>query len=140
MPFLTDLARSLAERPRIVRLFGTPEGHDAATIGALLTGAGGESWLHVCRDDARMTRFAAALGFFHPSLNVLSFPAWDCLPYDRVSPNADLVSRRIDVLTRLAAERERQPFVLLTTVNAVMQRVPPRRLFDGRVLKLCPGG
>ena len=101
---------------------------------------GAPSWLHVCRDDARMTRFAAALGFFHPDLNVLSFPAWDCLPYDRVSPNADLVSRRIDVLTRLAAERERQPFVLLTTVNAVMQRVPPRRLFDGRVLKLGAGG
>ena len=140
MPFLTDLARSLAERPRIVRLFGAPEGHDAATIGTLLTETGAPAWLHVCRDDARMTRFAAALGFFHPSLNVLSFPAWDCLPYDRVSPNADLVSRRIDVLTRLAAERERQPFVLLTTVNAVMQRVPPRRLFDGRVLKLGAGG
>ena len=71
---------------------------------------------------------------------MLSFPAWDCLPYDRVSPNADIVSRRIDVLTRLAAGSEKQPFVLLTTVNAVVQRVPPRRLFDGRVLKLGAGG
>src|SRR3954470_16970071 len=140
MESVADLARSLASGPRTVRLFGAPEGHDAATIGSLIGQTGAPSWLHVCRDDARMTRFAAALGFFHPSLNVLSFPAWDCLPYDRVSPNADLVSRRIDVLTRLAAERERQPFVLLTTVNAVMQRVPPRRLFDGRVLKLGPGG
>ena len=30
--------------------------------------------------------------------------------------------------------------MLLTTVNAVVQRVPPRRLFDGRVLKLGAGG
>ena len=60
------------------------------------------TWLHVCRDDGRMARFAAALAFFHPELNVLSFPAWDCLPYDRVSPNAEIVSRRIDMLTRLA--------------------------------------
>ena len=37
---------------------------------------------------------------------MLTFPAWDCLPYDRVSPNADIVSRRIDVLTRLAAGTE----------------------------------
>src|SRR3954466_11695006 len=140
MNSLADLARSLASGPHAVRLFGAPEGHDAATIGALLTEADGKSWLHVCRDDARMTRFAAALGFFHPGLNVLTFPAWDCLPYDRVSPNADLVSRRIDVLTRLAAEREKRPFVLLTTVNAIVQRVPPRKLFDGRVLMLGPGG
>ncbi len=89
---------------------------------------------------ARMARFAAALAFFHPQLDVLNFPAWDCLPYDRVSPNADIVSRRIDVLTRLAAGSEKRPFVLLTTVNAIVQRVPPRRLFDGRVLKLGPGG
>ncbi len=123
-----------------MRLFGAPEGHDAAVIGTLLAETGAPAWLHVCRDDARMTRFAAALAFFHPGLNVLSFPAWDCLPYDRVSPNADIVSRRIDVLTRLAAGTETQPFVLLTTVNAVVQRVPPRRLFDGRVLKLGAGG
>ena len=43
---------------------------------------------------------------FIPSLNVLTFPAWDCLPYDRVSPNGEIVSRRIDTLTRLAAARE----------------------------------
>src|SRR3954469_6981504 len=137
---LTDLARSLASGPRAVRLFGAPEGHDAAVIGTLLAGSDAPAWLHVCRDDARMTRFAASLAFFAPGLNVLTFPAWDCLPYDRVSPNADIVSRRIDVLTRLAAGAEARPFVLLTTVNAIVQRVPPRKVFDGRVLKLGPGG
>ena len=46
------------------------------------------TWLHVCRDDTRMQRFADALGFFHPGLEVLSLPAWDCLPYDRIGPSA----------------------------------------------------
>ena len=87
-----------------------------------------------------MSRFAAALAFFHPELNVLSFPAWDCLPYDRVSPNGEITSRRIDTLTRLAAGSEQKPLVLLTTVNALLQRVPPRHLFEGRVLTLGPGG
>ena len=53
-----------------------------------------------------MARFAAALGFFHPGLTVLTFPAWDCLPYDRVSPNGEIASRRIDTLTRLAGGGE----------------------------------
>ncbi|HEV8680109.1 MAG TPA: transcription-repair coupling factor [Stellaceae bacterium] len=87
-----------------------------------------------------MARFLAALEFFHPHLNVLTFPAWDCLPYDRVSPNGEIVSRRIDTLTRLAGGEEQRPLVVLTTVNALVQRVPPRRLFDGRVLTLGQGG
>jgi transcription-repair coupling factor (superfamily II helicase) len=141
---LDELAGSLGDAPRRVTLFGAPEGHDAATIGALLGGAKLERWLHVCRDDGRMARFAAALGFFHPGLTVLTFPAWDCLPYDRVSPNGEIASRRIDTLTRLAGGGEgvdaRGPLIVLTTVNALVQRVPPRNLFEGRVLTLGPGG
>jgi len=137
---LADLARSLAKRPRAVTLFGAHEGHDAATIGALHGESGVGAWLHVCRDDGRMARFAAALGFFHPHINTLTFPAWDCLPYDRVSPNGEITSRRIDTLTRLAGGEEKRPLVVLTTVNALVQRVPPRRLFDGRVLTLGRGG
>ena len=98
MSGLRDLARSLTKRPRAVTLFGAPEGYDAAAIGKLVA----RRWLHVCRDDGRMARFAAALAFFHPELETLTFPAWDCLPYDRVSPNGEIVSRRIDTLTRLA--------------------------------------
>src|SRR5215469_2269479 len=135
MTALSDIANSLRERPREITLFGAPEGYDAAAIGGLVAGR----WLHVCRDDGRMARFAAALSFFHPRLEVLTFPAWDCLPYDRVSPNGEIVSRRIDTLTRLATVPPDQ-LVLLTTVNALVQRVPPRRLFDGRVLVLRSGG
>src|SRR5215469_8424836 len=137
MSGLEDLARSLRERPRAVTLFGAPEGYDAAAVGNLVSG----QWLHVCRDDGRMARFAAALAFFHPDLEALTFPAWDCLPYDRISPNSEIVSRRIDTLTRLATGKgDGAPLVVLTTVNALVQRVPPRRLFDGRVLTLRPGG
>jgi transcription-repair coupling factor (superfamily II helicase) len=86
----------------------------------------------VCRDDGRMARFAEALAFFHPEINTLTFPAWDCLPYDRVSPNGEITSRRIDTLTRLAGGTEQTPLVVLTTVNGLVQLVPPRQLFDGR--------
>ncbi|HUZ71655.1 MAG TPA: transcription-repair coupling factor [Stellaceae bacterium] len=86
-----------------------------------------------------MARARAALAFFHPGLEVLTLPAWDCLPYDRVSPNGDIVSRRIDTLTRLAGGSV-APLVVLTTVNAAMQRVPPRQLLADRVLRLGVGG
>ena len=56
--------------------------------------------VHVARDDARMARLAEALAFFLPDAEILRFPAWDCLPYDRVSPNPELVSERIATLAR----------------------------------------
>ena len=148
MTLLADLARRLAAGPQALTLAGAPEGYDATAIGDLVAGGGAESWLHVCRDDSRMARFAAALAFFHPALAVLTFPAWDCLPYDRISPNGEIISRRIDTLTRLGtrpgtrltAPGGESPLIVLTTVNALIQRVPPHRVFENRVLALGAGG
>ncbi|MEQ8325921.1 MAG: transcription-repair coupling factor [Parvibaculum sp.] len=85
--------------------------------------------VHVARDDARMASVSEALSFFSPDLEIVVLPAWDCLPYDRVSPNTDISARRMAALSRLAALGDTspgKPFLLLTTVNAVLQRVPPR--------------
>jgi transcription-repair coupling factor (superfamily II helicase) len=121
-------------------LCGMPEGHDARVLGGLVARGSVGSLLHVCRDDGRMARMAAALAFFHRDIEVLTLPAWDCLPYDRVSPNAEIASRRIDSLTRLADAKGDRPRIVLTTVNALVQRVPPRKLFEGRSLVLGVGG
>ena len=120
---------------------GAPEGHDAFVLGGLVAGGTVGTLLHVCLDDGRMARAAAALAFFYPQLEIITLPAWDCLPYDRVSPNAEIMSRRIDALTRLAEPSPpRARRIVLTTMNAVIQRVPPRQLFRDRVLKLGRGG
>ena len=95
--------------------------------------------LHVTRDDARMARLAEALAFVVPEAEVLRFPAWDCLPYDRVSPNPALVSERIATLARLL-EKPTRPRIVLTTVNALVQRVPPRAAFAGASMELRTNG
>ena len=72
-----------------------------------------------------MAALARALSFFAPDIEALQFPAWDCLPYDRVSPHAGVVAQRMTALSRLARVKGRErPAVLLTTVNAALQRVP----------------
>ena len=63
---------------------GAPEGLDAQLVARLVARAA-RPVIHVARDDARAAAMAEALGIFAPELPVLSFPAWDCLPYDRVS-------------------------------------------------------
>src|SRR5258706_8978392 len=71
-------------------------------------------------------------------MTVLSFPAWDCLPYDRVSPKSDIESRRLATLAALAREPEK-PAVIVATINARMQGVPPKDVIKGASFKATNG-
>ncbi|MGH7058028.1 MAG: transcription-repair coupling factor, partial [Acetobacteraceae bacterium] len=119
-------------------VFGAPEGFDALLLARRAIEHRG-SILHVARDDARLARMAEALACFAPALEVLRFPAWDCLPYDRVSPKPELVSERVATLARLV-EQPRRRRIVLTTVNALVQRTPPRAAFAGKAVALAAGG
>jgi transcription-repair coupling factor (superfamily II helicase) len=78
---------------------GLPEGADALLLKELAESFAqsdthkahgthkGRTLLHITRDDARLFALKDALAFFAPQCQVLVFPAWDCLPYDRISPN-----------------------------------------------------
>ena len=105
---------------------GAPEGYDAwlaAEAALRLKGL----VLFVASDDLRAAGAVEAMRFFAPGTTVLSFPAWDCLPYDRVSPKPDIESTRLATLAALARRtKESGPAVVVTTVNAILQRVPPR--------------
>jgi transcription-repair coupling factor (superfamily II helicase) len=120
---------------------GAPDGADALLIARLAAIAPG-GVLHVTQDDLRMARTVEMLGFMAPDLTVISFPAWDCLPYDRASPHRDILARRIDALSRLSAMEEgaRAKLVVVTTVAAILQRVPTPAGFKGATLELKRGG
>ena len=131
-----DRPRTMSDDP--IKVWGAPEGWDAFLLAQRRREHAG-SVLHVTRDDARMARLAEALAFAMPEAEILRFPAWDCLPYDRVSPNPALVSERIATLARLL-DKPTGPRIVLTTVNALVQRVPPRSAFAGASMDLTVNG
>ncbi len=108
---------------------GCPEGFDARYLAGVVARAGGPV-IHVARDDARLAAMRAGLRFFAGDLPILHLPAWDCLPYDRISPNTEISAARMATLAALADGFDR-PAVLLTTVNAATQRVPAREMLAG---------
>lgn len=110
-------------------LSGAPEGHDAALVAR--EAARGQPVIHVARDDRRMAAMRAALEFLAPGAVVLDFPAWDTTPYDRVSPAGAVQAARMSALAGLAQGAIKAPFILLTTLNAVLQRVPARDVVAG---------
>ena len=87
-----------------------------------------------------MQQLARALEFFAPDLPVMQFPAWDCQPYDRVSPHGGILAQRLTTLARLARLKgSDKPLIVLTTVNAVVQRVPAREVVAAQALSVAPG-
>jgi transcription-repair coupling factor (superfamily II helicase) len=109
-----------------ITLSGAPEGFDAQLLLAEVAKSG-TPLVHVARDDKRMAAMLEALRFFAPAMPVVVFPGWDCLPYDRVSPNADISATRMATLAGLVHGMPPQ-FILLTTLSAATQRIPPRDL------------
>src|SRR5581483_7606995 len=95
--------------------------------------------LHVARDDRRLEALADGLGFYVPSVRVIRLPAWDTVPYDRIGPNAEIVALRIAALARLAAAPRKGATVVLTTVNAILQRLPPREFIRRSLKTIAPG-
>ncbi|HYC98352.1 transcription-repair coupling factor [Brevundimonas sp.] len=113
-------------------LGGAPEGLDALTVAERLKADGGVG-AFIARDYARMGEFVQAFRFFANDIDVVEFPAWDCLPYDRLSPTSSVSAERMAALTRLAQRDpgDRRPLLLVTTVGAAMQRTPPREVTCG---------
>lgn len=126
---MNQLEEILAPNQRLT-VAGTPEGLDALVIADLArrlkAASGAPVLVHIARDDARMASLADELGFFAPDVDIITLPAWDCLPYDRISPHGDISARRMTALSHLAHASGDRPRILITTVNAATQRVPAR--------------
>ncbi|WP_298835950.1 transcription-repair coupling factor [uncultured Roseobacter sp.] len=120
-----------------ITVSGVPEGFDAQFLLQELAD-GGQPVMHVARDDKRLAAMQAALRFFAPDMPVVVFPGWDCLPYDRVSPNADISAQRMATLAALVHGMP-EKFVLLTTLNAASQRVPARAVLRDAAFKARVG-
>ncbi len=117
-------------------IHGAPAGVDARILAAL---AAGGDMIHVAADDRRLSQLVSLVGFFAPEAAVLPFPAWDCLPYDRASPNGGILAARASALARLAGRRGGRPRLVVTTVSAVLQRVPPPEAFHRSLVALQKG-
>ena len=111
-----------------IRAGGAPEGFDATVL--LRELERGAPVLHVARDDKRMEAMAAALRVLAPGTTTLRLPAWDCLPYDRVGPAPEIAADRMAALTALAHGLGGE-LVVLSTLNALTQRVPARETLRG---------
>ncbi|MGE3769998.1 MAG: transcription-repair coupling factor [Bdellovibrionales bacterium] len=133
-----DLKAFNPDAPGVLPIYGAPPGHDARTIITLALQAGARGTVAVVQDDLQAAALVEQLQFFAPELTVHILPAWDCLPYDRVSPSSDVLAERAQTLTALT-QPAKSAFVVVTTVAALMQLVPPPEAFKDQTSALRAG-
>ncbi len=126
-----DRLTYIAKTPGRLTVSGAPEGYDAHLAAEAAVRSGGLV-VFVAADDLKAQSLIEGVRFFSPGLAVHAFPAWDCLPYDRVSPRPDIESTRLATLSALARrDAASGPAMVVTTVNAMLQRVPPKAAISG---------
>ncbi len=133
MPDLTTILS--AKTP--LTLSGVPTGFQPSLL-ADLARAAKSRVVFVAPDESAMRAIASTATFFAPDLEIVQFPAWDCLPYDRASPTLRVMAERVAALHRLQGKLK-GPQLLLTTANAVTQRVLTPFRVRQLVARLAPG-
>ena len=117
---MADIQRILrADRP--LTLASVPAGFTPLLLADLARGSKGVT-VYVAPDEAAMRSLAETIPFFAPEIEILQFPGWDCLPYDRASPSTVITSQRMATLAALQSPALGKR-LLLTTIGALIQRV-----------------
>jgi transcription-repair coupling factor (superfamily II helicase) len=115
-----------------------PAGVDALVLAELARSGGPIAY--VLSDGQHMADLEQMIGFHAPEIPVLTLPGWDCLPYDRVSPGTDVSARRLAALSGLISHAKKpHPAILLTTANALVQKLPPRDTIAAMGFSAKPG-
>ena len=131
---MPDLNKILSARSPLT-LSSVARGAQPLVLADLARAAKGRA-VFIAPDEAAMRSIVDAAQYFAPELDVIEFPAWDCLPYDRASPALSVSARRLSALHRLQAKAG-GPQLLVTTINGALQRVlTPFRIRESvRLLK-----
>ncbi|MEO1100239.1 MAG: transcription-repair coupling factor [Pseudomonadota bacterium] len=121
------------------RFFGAPFGADVRVMAKTAIARGGLC-IYVARDDKAAASAIALSQFVEPNLETVLIPAWDTLPYDRVSPAPAVASRRCAGLARLAQRKpDSAPLLCVTTAASLVQRAPPVETMRQSSLSLAKG-
>ena len=118
-------------------LSGIQEGYQPFVLKRLLRQT--DIHCHVAVSDVALSFLKEALALVAPEIKVLSFPEWDTVPYDRVSPKPDIEGERIDTLCFLAGMQKKEKVLILTTPAALVQRIAPVSFFLDATLEILEG-
>lgn len=125
---------------QVKTLSSVVEGSEAFAIKKLYENSSSDI-LYIASDGNTMEQIASVLRYILPDVNILTFSAWDTVPYDRISPNVNIVAERVNVLAYLAHNpTDKKNRIVLTSIGSAIQKLPPKKVFLNSVKHIKVGG
>nr|WP_316190853.1 DEAD/DEAH box helicase [Bradyrhizobium sp. SZCCHNS2096] len=100
--------------------------------------SGRRGLVFLAENERRAERLGSIIQVVEPTCDVLVYPRLNTLPFDQLEPSRDIAGRRSSVLRRLAGAK--QPILLITTAEAMMERLPLPANWSRLGLSLRIGG
>jgi transcription-repair coupling factor (superfamily II helicase) len=126
-------------------IVNTEEQSIGFVLSKLIDNSANKHFIHIAKDDREANSINNEVSFFsdkeikNDELEILSFPSWDCLPFDRASPKTNIISARVGCLHKLAKHNNDKKILIITTVNAVLQKTIPIDLIKNLGFSICVG-
>ncbi len=128
---LSDLPSLLRDEPGLTRALGDPSARIAVVevarpmaIAALAQLSGRRPLVVACPTGGSAGQLFDDLTQFMPAGEVVHFPAWETLPFERVSPSVETMGQRLEVLWRLR-NPDHTPAIVVAGVRALLQKLGP---------------
>ncbi len=141
---LTDIPPLLRNEPGITRALGEPSARLAVvevarpvSIAALAHLSNKRPLVVACPTGSMAGQLYDDLQQFVGADDVALFPAWETLPFERVSPAVETMGQRLELLWRLR-NGERCPKVIVAGVRALLQKLGPEAI-DVEPITVRPG-
>ena len=128
---LESLPGLLRDEPGLTRALGDPAARLAVvevarpiSIAALARLSSSRPLVVACPTGTMATQLVDDIAQFVPDGDVVMFPGWETLPFERVSPSVETMGQRLEVLWRLG-NSERAPKIIVAGVRSLLQKLGP---------------
>lgn len=91
----------------------------------------------ICRNNIDAEKYYKLAKYLGPDLEILFFPSWDTIPYDRISPSKNILALRARILSILASKKGGK--IIFTSPDALLQKIPESKIFKDKYLEIKRG-
>ncbi len=117
------------EFDKIKMISSVAEGYDAFLLGDIYQ-QNSKDLLYIVSDGVTLETTADLLHTLYPDIEILKLPAWDTVPYDRVSPNIEVTAERVQTLCALAKNpTPKKPRIIIASIGSALQKLPLKKIF-----------
>ena len=69
--------------------------------------------VYVVKNEDKLIKISQLVSEIYPNLDYIKIPAWDCLPYDNVSPSARITGERINSFIKIGNNKPIQLIIII---------------------------